>query len=162
VLRLIHALVLASLAAAAALGPSAHADHLLPQYEDPLDRVSRHKHIIKTQLQLGLAYEQRALEALLVAQDPESLADASSAMQQGYVKLRFAVSGVRMKLSLARAFQDPLLKLSAERIDDAMFRIRVAKLATEAAAAGSVDQVPKAIENLEAAIAITQLVNDLI
>ena len=114
------------------------------------------------QLQLGLAYEQRALEALLVAQDPESLAAVSSTMQEGYVKLRAAVSGVRLRLSLARAYKDPLLKLTADRIDDAMQRIRVARLATEAAAAGSVDQVPAAIENLQAAIAITELIADLI
>ncbi len=161
-LRVILALAWASLTVVSLWTPSARADHILLAPPDPLDAVSRRPHIIRVQVQLGLAYEQQALEALQAAPAPEALADIAKTIQAGYIKFRFAVNGIRLKLSLSKIYQDPLLQLTAERIDEAMHRIRVADRAAQSAAAGSLDQVSAAIENLQAAIAIVELVAELI
>jgi hypothetical protein len=119
------------------------------------NRVSQNPAVIRSQLGLALAHEEQAL-AILKTGDPATRADADAVMRQAYYQLRFAVSGLRLKMEGRSAFANPLLGMTADQIDQAMHHVRVALQALEYA-----DQT-KAIEELEHALTRAQQAADLL
>ena len=132
-----------------------------PGLEPLFNATTRNPAIIRGQLSAGLASEERALEALRTAADPSAFGDAANTMYEGYIKLRFAVSGIRQKLSLSKYVEDPLWVMTAEQIDSAMGHIREAHLAARNVAAGDSTQITRALEELERALIFTQQAVDL-
>lgn len=128
----------------------------------PLSSISKNQAIIRAQLQLGLAYEQQALDALYDGAAGEALPGLSSQIHEGYALLRFAVFGIKMKQSLLK-IANPLLEMTADRIEEAMNHIRVAKTAVDSVAGGADPaQLASAMDSLEKAISLTELAATLI
>ena len=138
--------------------PSAGVDRRDPS---PLLNVTQNLAIIRTQIGLGISYEQSALAAVQAASGAETLHDVPAIINDGYAQLRFAVSGLRLKLQVAR-IPNPMFELAADNIDTAMAHIRTAKSALESAVAGDTGQMAAVIPNLEAAIQLATLAADLV
>lgn len=128
---------------------------------DPLDHISKNSGIIRIQIELGLATERQALELLQSAATSEDCFKLAEMIHQGYVKIRFAENGMRMrtkKYEDSRMVMDPLGDMLNERINRAMHYIREAHVAAQAAEAGDVGKIPAAIENLQIAIGLVEQV----
>ena len=159
-LSLALSITLAVLAAAAS--PSGGADRAVRlQDANPLMNVSRNMAIIRTQIGLGISYEQSALDAVQAASGADGLQDIPGVIHDGYAQLRFAVSGLRLKIQVARVPQ-PTYELAVENIDAAMAHIRTAKTAMENALAGDARALEAVIPNLQKAVQLVTLAADLI
>jgi hypothetical protein len=128
---------------------------------DPLDHISKSTAIIRIQIELGLAEEKQALELLRAAATSEDCARLAEMIHRGYVKIRFAENGMKLRMKKyedSRMVMDPLSDMLNERINRAMHFIREAHVASQAAEAGDVAKIPVAVENLQIAIGIVEQV----
>ena len=158
--RLSLALSIALAILGAATGPSVGAERV-GRDPNPLNNVTQNLAIIRTQIGLGISYEQTALDAVQGASGADGLQHIPAVINDGYVQLRFAVSGLRLKLQAARV-PNPTYELAVENIDSAMAHIRTAKTAMENALVGDVRALEAVIPNLEKAIQLVTLAADLV
>jgi hypothetical protein len=122
---------------------------------DPLDHISKNSGIIRIQMELGLAQEKQALQILQTAATTEDVAQMAAMIHGGYVKIRFAENGMKLRMKKyedSRMVMDPLGDMLSERINTAMHFIREAHVHAQAAEAGDLGRIPAAVENLQIAI----------
>ncbi len=153
---LLVVLLSAGFVLSAGFGAPEGADRIrLAQSGSTLNKISRDRHIIRAQLKLGITYEQRALEALLSPTSPELVAEQRRMIKEGYVQIRLAWHGVRERLGASESRGEAGLTPAVKYLDQAMAHVRAADSAV-AAAGGNAQELARAMENLEAAIALAR------
>ena len=114
-MNLVRALLISVLAATVVYPVASHA-----QGDDPLQRLTTDITIIRAQLELALRYDRMALQMLVEnGTSPDAIEQARKVATQAYVLVRFAMSGLQLKLDgqkTFKRFQDPIVEMTRDKV----------------------------------------------